>query len=371
MTVCGHRGPSRGAGAARSATPPLRLVLLLFCLAALLAAGGAAPAHAVSPGLAHSLSTEPSGKYVPLASVPDTAEVVTVGVYWVNVHGLDFRADTCFITAYVWLKWRGGDDPTLSLEFANAVEDWQLQKTRAFPAPKVLSNGEKYQEMRVNGMFYQPYDLREYPLDTQRISLYLEDNARTVDEVVYLADDKSSGLDTSLSIPGWNVVGLTTQSFIHDYQTDFGDPDAGPESTDFTSLVYTLTIERDIDYFLWKLMFPLIIVLLTNWLALLLRPNWIDLRTGMPATALLTLVFLQVAYSAELPELSYLVLMDKIYVMAYAMIITTLLQVIWSNHRLKLNQLDVTHEVHRLDVASAAIQFALFWAVFAYLTLVR
>ena len=350
------------------------LALAAACLAALVAAPGAAFAQTASAralGVPHRHPTEPSGRYTPLVEVPASADVVTVGTYWVNIYGLDFRSNTCFITLYVWLKWRGEGDPSLSLEFANAVQDWQLKKTRAFTEPKVLPGGQKYQEMRVSGLFYQPYDLREYPLDVQHIDLYLEDNARTMDEVVYLADTESSGLDSSLAIPGWNVEGLTSQSFVHDYQTDFGDPTAGREASDFTSLLYTVTIERDIDYFLWKLLFPLVIVLLTNWLALLLRPNWIDLRTGMPATALLTLVFLQASYSDNLPELSYLVLMDKIYVMAYAMIIFTLLQVIWSNHRLKQHQLEVTHEVRRLDLASAVIQFAVFWSVLGYLVVIR
>ncbi len=355
----------------RFAAPAVCLVLLAVCLAALPGAAGAASAQPADPGAVYSHSDATSGVYVPMASIPDSADVVTVGTYWVNIYGIDFRENTCYITAYVWLKWRGDTDPSLTLEFANAVEDWQLKTTKAFEEPKVLPDGGKYQEMRVNGLFYQRYDLRDYPLDTQAIGLYLEDERRTFDEVVYLADTESSGVDSSLAIPGWDVEGLTSQSFVHDYQTDFGDPTAGPTASDFTSLVYNVTIVRDSDYFLWKLMFPLVIVLFTNWLALLLRPNWIDLRTGMPATALLTLVFLQAAYTADLPELSYLVLMDKIYVMAYAMIIVTLLQVIWSNHRLKQHQLDVAHEVRRLDVASATIQFVVFWAVLVYLVVMR
>jgi len=345
--------------------------VLAVCGAALLAACGAARAQASDLGVPYRHPGAKSGRYTPLTRVPATADVVTIGAYWVNIYGIDFQSDTCYITAYVWLTWTGGADPTLTLEFANAVEDWQLQKTMAYPRPKILPDGSRYQEMRINGLFHQDYDLRRYALDTQHIVLYLEDGTRTLDEAVYLADRDQSGLDNGLAIPGWSVIGLTSQSFVHDYGTDFGDLSAGVDATRFTSLEFVVEIERDVDYFLWKLMFPLVIVLLTNWLALLLRPNWIDLRTGMPATALLTLVFLQVAYSANLPELSYLVLMDKIYVMAYAMIIVTLAQVIWSNHRLKQHQLDVTHEVRRLDVASAVIQFAAFWSVLGYLVAMR
>jgi hypothetical protein len=364
-----HRTRS-GAPAFGLAAAGLAAVLVL-CLAALLAASGAAVAQTESLGAQHLHTGRTRGLYQPLQSIPSTAEVVTVGAYWVNIYGVDFQDNTCFITAYVWCRWRGETDPTLTLEFANAVQDWQLKRTNAFAKPKIMPNGEKYQEMRVSGLFYQPYDLRDYPLDSQYIDLYLEDSSRTLSEAVYVADTKSSGLDASLAIPGWDVIGLSSQAYVHNYQTDFGDLTANPDATRFTSLLYTVEIERDVDYFIWKLMFPLVIVLLTNWLALLLRPNWIDLRTGMPATALLTLVFLQVTYSSGLPELSYLVLMDKIYVMAYAMVIATLLQVIWSNHEIKQHQLELDHEVRRLDLASAVTQFSVFWGVVIYLILMK
>ena len=347
------------------------LAIVAMCLGASLAASSAAHARATSPGTPHTHSHLVSGKYLPMDKVPATAEVVTVGAYWVNIYGIDFQSNTCFVTAYVWFKWTGETDPTTTLEFANAVEEWQLKTTKSYVKPKTLPDGSKYQEMRVNGRFYQPYDLRQYPLDSQQIALYLEDSRRTVGEAVYVADTENAGLDASMIIPGWSVSSLTSQTFIHDYLTDFGDAFAGPEATRYTSLVYSVEIERDIDFFYWKLLFPLVIVLLTNWLALLLRPHWIDLRTGMPATALLTTVFLQVSYSSNLPELSYLVLMDKIYVLAYAMIIVTLLQIIWSNHRLRQDEHGVVHSLRTLDVASAIVQFSIFAAVLAYLIVIR
>jgi len=345
--------------------------IVALCLVTSLAASSAARARAASLGAPHAHSDLVSGKYLPMGKAPATAELVTVGAYWVNIYGIEFQSSTCFITAYVWFKWRGAADPTDTLEFANAVEDWQLKTTKAFVKPKTLPDGSKYQEMRVNGRFYQPYDLRKYPLDSQQIALYMEDTRRTVNEVVYVADTENAGVDASMIIPGWTVSSLTSQTFVHDYQTNFGDSSAGLRATQFTSLVYSVEIERDISYFYWKLLFPLVIVLLTNWLALLLRPHWIDLRTGMPATALLTTVFLQVSYSSNLPELSHLVLMDKIYVLAYAMIIVTLLQIIWSNHRLKQHENGVVHSVRSLDVASAIVQFSVFCAVLAYLIITR
>jgi len=370
-TVLGAGGRRR---VKRRGTAAAALAVLLVCLTALLAAAsaaGAAASPAGDPGERHKHEDTASGTYTPLHQVPPTAQVVTVGTFWVNITAIDFQADTCYLTVYVWFAWRGDTDPTLSLEFANAVEARQLKMTTAFPEPLELQDGSRYQEMRVNGLFYQDYDLRRYPLDTQAIALDLEDGRRAMDEVVFIADRERSGIDAHVNIPGWNIMGLWSQSFAHDYGSTFHNPIAKHEATRFSTLKFTVEIEHNVDYFLWNLLFPLVVVMLTNWLALVLRPNWIDMRTGMPATALLTAVLLQIAYSGDLPELSYLVLMDKIYVMAYGMIIGTLLEVIWGNHRLKQHQLETTHEVRRLDVTSAAVQFTFFWAVIAYLIFSR
>ena len=259
--------------------------IAVVCLAICLIATSAAQARPSSPGTPHTHSRLVSGKYLPLAEVPATAR----GRHRRRLHGehLQHRLPLGHLLHHrlrvVQVDGRGR--PDRHAEFANAVEDWQLKATRTFITPKKLADGSKYQEMRVNGRFDQRYDLQEYPLDSQQIALYLEDSRRTVNEAVYLADSENAGVDASMNIPGWTVSGLTSQALIHDYQTDFGDSSAGPDSTRFTSLVYSVEIERDISYFYWKLLFPLVIVLLTNWLALLLRPHRIDLRTGMPATA--------------------------------------------------------------------------------------
>lgn len=48
----------------------------------------------------------------------------------------------------------------------------------------------------------------------------------------------------------------------------------------------------------------------------------------MSVTALLTTVFLQQGYSSALPEVGYLVLLDKIYALAYFLIIAAIIEAI-------------------------------------------
>lgn len=85
------------------------------------------------------------------------------------------------------------------------------------------------------------------------------------------------------------------------------------------------------SFFYWKLLHPLFIVLGAALASLLIRPQNLDVRTALPAGALLTAIFLQKSYSDGLPDLGYLILMDKIYLAAYALIALTLVRAITAN----------------------------------------
>ena len=77
-----------------------------------------------------------------------------------------------------------------------------------------------------------------------------------------------------------------------------------------------------------KMLLPLFIVMLVSIGGLLLHPTHIDSRSSLPIGGLLTAVFLQQSYSGALPDTGYMVLMDKIYLLAYILISVVLLQII-------------------------------------------
>ena len=237
--------------------------------------------------------------------------------------------------------------------------------TNLTEAPQVLAHGEKLQAMRVQGRFFEPFDLANYPLDTQELNIYIEDSVNDENVIVYQADNKASGYDASFKVPGWNLQSLGAATLVHNYNSNFGDPSA--ESAGYSALKFTLNIERFQNLFWWKLLLPLLLVLITNWLALLLSPRFAEIRTAMPATALLTTVFLQQSSLDAIPQVSSLVLMDYIYVLAYVMIVVTFAQIVWDNHRLKADDEASLARVHKLDRISIVVQVLAFVAGLAIL----
>ena len=63
-------------------------------------------------------------------------------------------------------------------------------------------------------------------------------------------------------------------------------------------------------------------------LVLFVRPHYVEGRIGLGITALLTPVALQLTSSATLPDVDYLMMLDKIYLLAYVFIIAALARVV-------------------------------------------
>ena len=64
-----------------------------------------------------------------------------------------------------------------------------------------------------------------------------------------------------------------------------------------------------------------------------IHPSSIDARISLPIGGLLSTVFLQQSYSSALPDVGYMVLMDKIYLLVYALIAGIMLRVVLAGNR--------------------------------------
>lgn len=319
------------------------------------------------------------GSYLPISNDLIAENEVYIGFYPTTVYDIDFESNTFYATFYLWLTWKNADlDPTETLQLINEVDNWGTIITPTYEEPVEMDDGTLYQCLLVNGRFHQTFDLTKYPLDKQELSIYIEDSDANYDVTTYYADEENSGLDSYMTVPGWKILGLTSQTFIHDYVTNFGDISIEDGmASKYTCLKFSLEMERNAGFFIWKLLLPLMVVMITCWCALLLHAAWVDLRTAAPATALLTAIFLQSSYQEDLPQLSYLVLLDKIYVVAYVLVIFTMLEVIWVNHKLHMDgdepiiDEEEGKKYARMDIISAGVQLVLFVLIVVLMVLLQ
>jgi hypothetical protein len=298
---------------------------------------------------------------------------VTVGIYVHHITQIDLRANTFLADFYVWLRWKGDLDPTRTFELRNAVEQWQIVKSPVYvddggePAPVTLDDGSKYQVFRVEARMGRPFSVKHYPLDEQDLPIEIEEARSLSHELAYEIDREGSGIDKRIEIPGWSVTTFSAGTDEVPFATNFGDPRARPGER-YSRLRSNIHIVRPIGGMLVKTIVPLAIVILITFGVFLVDPHLIDARLGLSVTALVSAIALHFTTATELPEVGYLVLLDKIYILSYLVILFSCAASIFGARLAERERLE---KAQRLDRIVGIAVTALFFGGTAFILLFR
>lgn len=254
---------------------------------------------------------------------PDTA---FVGVHIMNIYDLEMPTNSFYIDFYLWVKWKGELNPVEHIYFTNLVEVGSFVKEPLYETVQNLNDGNKYMLFRIEGRFFNPFSVQNFPIDKQILSVLIENEEYQMNQLIYLADDNQSGLHDNVIIPGWEIKKLTINSIQNEYKTSFGITDNQYEK--YSELNVSLIISRPLNYFIWKLLLPLIVVLISSVSFIYFPINDFSSRFYLPIYAILTAVFLQLSYASAIPETGYMVLMDKIYVATYLIFLLNMIQIV-------------------------------------------
>jgi hypothetical protein len=248
---------------------------------------------------------------------------VRVGALVNDIQQLDLQSHSYNVDLYMWFKWKDPDiDPSRSFEFMNAFELWGHILTYETEEPEKLPDGSLYQVIRNQGKFNAKLPLGRYPFDTQDLVVAIENTTADNSEVVFVPDRRPIALSEDLTLPGWKFEEPSLEVVGNRYATDFGDPSAADPV--YSRVVISVPVVRPRGPYAVKLFLPMLLVALTAALALSVHPRYVEGRIGIGITALLTLVALQITTNSSLPEVDYLLLLDKLYILSYAFVVLTL-----------------------------------------------
>lgn len=246
---------------------------------------------------------------------------VKVGVYVQDIQDLDLKTHSYMMDLYVWFKWKDKSlAPNASLEFMNSYELWGHARSNEYEKLQILKSGENYQIIRNQGRFSHKLSLEDYPFDDQLLVIEFEDRSKESDSLRYELDEQAVVLNPELKLPGFKLGKPRIKVVENPYPTAFGD--AGPYGNSRYSRVRVeIPIMRPRFTYAAKLMLPILCVIFCASLMFLFHPRYVDVRVGIGITALLTIVALQITLNEDLPQIDYLILMDKIYIASYFFVI--------------------------------------------------
>ncbi|MGD9502105.1 MAG: hypothetical protein AB7V40_06425 [Methyloceanibacter sp.] len=302
----------------------LAAALGAILLAALPAKSEEAPQGA-PPAVTEAIAASPA---------PQGPAQVAVGAYINDIQELDFKANNYVVDLYVWFRWRGSElDPAKTMEFMNRVASDDNLREIIYDEPKAMPDGSLYSVIRYQGRFSTKFDLGKYPFDTQLLTVLMEDTVSGNEALTFVPDgDHPAMIDPVITLPGFHVGAPAMSVAGNTYPTNFGDL-AEPEAETYSRVAVTVPVTRPVVAMSLKTFVPIALIVVCASLVFFVRPRYVEGRIGLGITALLTLVALQLTASAALPDVDYLMMLDKIYLLAYLFIIVTLARVVATSWR--------------------------------------
>jgi hypothetical protein len=294
---------------------------LIACL--LLAFCWTSAAHAQKPVATPSAPVE-----TPAPATPSGPQDVVIGAYVNDIQSVTLAQHAYAVDLYVWFRWKDPNyDPTKSVEFMNLSNAWDHQDSWAFEKPEEQPDGSFYNVLHHQSMFSNKFPLGAYPFDKQTLVVALEDTVNADDAVHFKLDDKPVSMNPEVKLPGYELQPVQIVLRDKPYPTTFGELTiAKPQA--YSHVEIRIPVVRPLSSGLFKVLAPILLIILTATLALLLSPEYIEARVGLAITALLTLVALQFTLLSGLPEVAYLTLLDQIFLGSYGYILLVIAVVV-------------------------------------------
>ena len=152
-----------------------------------------------------------------------------------------------------------------------------------------------------------------------------------------IAEYKSNNL-----LKEWQIVNFNIQNkIILEKAQDNFNPDKMKIYKNDTVEI-DIFVKRNINYFIFKILIPVFLILSIAWSVLWIPPNQVESRLTTSIVALLALIAYNFVFNEDLPKLSYLTSMDKYILISYLFCcIPTFLTVYFS----RINQRDYNKAV--------------------------
>ena len=322
-------------------------------------------ATAAGPAVAQESDSQPEPATA-TDQTDDPAREVSVGLYLADLVEITGSSQSFLADVIMVISW---NDPELVGAFAstrtiNASDVWhpQLlivnQRAVSKSLPEIVTvdpDGSVRYFQRYTGTFSAVMDLRDFPLDGQRLHVWVVAPHRFGEPLQLGPDSSLANLKAvSLSISDWRVLelGLAERGFR---ATANAIPAPGVE--------LTVEVQRRVGYYIIQVIIPLIAIMLMAWAVFWIPPATIPPRIGVVVTTMLTLIAYRFALANDVPRLSYLTRLDWFLLVATTLVILTLFTMAYSAYLVSIGKEETVRRIDRVGRILYPTAVAAFTAV--------
>jgi hypothetical protein len=241
---------------------------------------------------------------------------VTVGAYLTSLYDINNDDGTFSADLWIWSKSKGPYDLAKSLE-VSLLSSKVPHLVEEIP-PRNIGSGVTYAQKKVEGTFIHDYDMRNFPFDTQRLSISLEDADLNLEALV-LKPDPASGFDKEISVDGWNILSAKIRSEEKVYDTNFGD-DSKPNIDKYSKIILDIDLQRDDKFIFFKItlgLFAAVFVALFSNFMSSANADIYSNRVGLVGASLLAVVVNQQFADQKIGQTTTVTLVDLLHMAGF------------------------------------------------------
>ena len=166
---------------------------------------------------------------------------VKFGVYITNLYDINFAKNEYTVQFWSWFHHNDKEyKPNSSIEIMNAKSF-----TREAANEEVI-NGVIWDTAKVKAKINQEWEVRNFPFDTQKFTIVIEDIDTDANGLVLVPDVEASKIDPKAIPDGWNLKKFVLNTNVNSYNTAFGDPSSASNTKqDFSRLAVEVYLQRD------------------------------------------------------------------------------------------------------------------------------
>ncbi len=257
--------------------------------------------------------------------------IVSAAIFVIDIPNIDGAAQEFNANFYMQLQW---DDPRLKAEVEGVRtfdldEIWNprlliTNKQRAFKSlpdiVEVTPEGRVNYRQRMTGLFSQTLRLNEFPFDRHTFRIQLAAAGYSDDELQFVAsaDGAESGMATVLSLADWDIVDWRAEPRAY-------EPVPGRALAGF---VFEFEARRLPGYYIWKVLLPLVLIVMMSWAAFWIDPSNAGSQIGVATSSMLTLIAYRFMLGNLVPKLPYMTRLDYFILASTVIVFFTLVQVV-------------------------------------------
>ena len=197
-----------------------------------------------------------------------------------------------------------------------------------------------YKKNNYRGRIYNSMKLDRFPFDEQRLTynFKVENEIGFITEVFHNSSEVIETNLTNLKNDEWNIKD-GWNGYGHYYLTEF--------DIRLPLLSVHFDIERKSNYFFFKIMLPIIFLLIVAWSTFWINPKELESRVTVSIVCLLSLIAYNFVIDNDLPKLGYLTFMDKFVLTTYIFAGIPTLQTILCRHFVDHNKLETAKRIDK------------------------